>query len=94
MKILKPWATTIVCGNCGVTLEVEVNDIRVKLILNYGQTGNLSADKIPEYSTRCGGCGRKVKIQEGFTGELPEKIKNEAEKKSRVSLDKIRYDMM
>lgn len=84
----------IMCENCGVQLEIEINDIKARLVGNYGQTGNLTADKIPEYFVKqCKECKLEVMVQEGFTGILPSRIKKEAEKKCKINLNKIHFDI-
>jgi DNA-directed RNA polymerase subunit RPC12/RpoP len=93
MRVLRAWSTEIVCENCGYRLEIDVNDIKVRLVGNYGQTGNLTADKIPEYITKCGKCGYKIILQSGFSGKLPEKVKATAEKSSKVDLNRIHHDI-
>ena len=92
MRVLQDWAIDVVCNNCGIKIEVEVNDLKVVLVGNYGQTGNLLAYEIPIYSVGCLSCKQDVRVQEGFSGILPDEIKKTAEKNNRIDLGRIKYD--
>jgi len=93
MKVLRAWSIKVVCESCLFRLKIDAGDIRVRLVNNSGRTGSLTANKIPEYFIECEECGDEVMIQEGFDGELPEKVKAVAEKNSGVNLNKIRYEI-
>ena len=80
VKVLREWSTQVVCNSCGVMLEIEIDDVKVRLVDNYGQIGDLTADQIPEYFIKCGGCKLEIMIQKGFSGKLPIRIKRVAEK--------------